>query len=814
MPNRVAFYFCKWQAGETRHLLGVLRSWITQIVKQVPGTIEIVADYFEGHEEHVAISSELWDIFSRINRRTQRCIYVVDGLDECVEDEILDKEEFIRKLLDCLQLTRSRMLIVSRHNPQLESLVEEEGRSSSSNIVSTRPITTEDLQEDVRIYANAEVGKSLRLGNKQELKDEIVTALVDKSGGMLLWVDLVMPQLARGGGSKQQILRIIGETLKDLDKAYERDLHYIQQLDSWSQARALMILRWVSFAMRPLTVAELVEALVVTESRTAQFAEGEVPDVIDREFAQNHLVGLRGTLVEVRESNKPVSDWSIHPIHLSIKQSLAGEIKSGLLEQDKRRKPFSDQSEQHLILAETCTRYVCYDNFDLAALSADFVPGLVNKRPFLCYAIYGGLLHRSSCSKENKQKLTAKVFRAFDPAHSNWKLFSIRDPDAIQHLQRFSHMTKFDGQEIQHPDNPFYFASLAGQSDVAEWLLGQSQFDLTNLNAKGSDGWTTLHYVAKWGLEDIARMVCKTRPNIDATNSLGFTPLHLAARNSHLGIFNLLVEQGADLHKKFTDGGTLRSLACASAQGGNTDILGRIQDLGIDFTNERFIHALDAAALHPEPLHATIYYVNYDAMGWLLENGTSVSPADGETAQNRGRFALWESNVRRNVDMVRMLLHHGAQHSGYCHPIDRITQLSRAVQTRDITMVDLLCNHGADVNGANRDEQNSTPMVNAAGADFSEIVDRLLRTGKVGLTLGDRWGHTPLLQAAAHGRLVTLNLLLAVPGIDTHASNLDCPSRTLRGGWADERRSPLGWARHEKHRAVVKAIENCRANNG
>ncbi|KAL9622466.1 MAG: hypothetical protein Q9160_003142 [Pyrenula sp. 1 TL-2023] len=810
VPNRVAFYFCKWQVDETRHFLGILRSWITQIVKQVPGTIEIV---FEGHEERVAISSELWDIFARLNRRAQRCIYMVDGLDECVEDENADKEGFIRKLLDALQLTRSRVLIVSRHDPAVEDTVDREAQSSS-NIVSTRQLTAKDLGRDVEVHATAEVSKKMRLEHNLELKNEIVKALVDKSGGMFLWINLVMPQLARRSG-RQQFVQAIEETPKDLDKAYERDLLFIQGLDAWSQDRAVSILRWVSFAMRPLRVGELVEALLVARTEESKFQEDKMPEVIDRDYVRNNLISLCGTLVEVRESAKPVSEWSIHPVHLSVKQYLTGEIKSGpLARPEKKRKLFFDQAEQHYILAQACVRYISSEDFDHAITGAGITQELVSRRPFLRYAVYGGLLHRKACSEGGQQVLSRIVFRAFDPAHSNWKLFSLRDPDLAQQLQLPTHDSRHEEDEKKFPNNPFYYASVTGQSDVVEWLLKQAKFDHADVNAVGSDGWTVLHFVARWGLKDIARMICRANSNVDITNASGVTPLHLSAQNSHLDIFNMLIESGANPHMRYVDGGTSLSLAYAAAQGGNVDILRRIRDFGIDFQNERFIHALDLGAFKPEPLHAAIYYTSLDALAWLLENGTSVSPAGGESARNRGRFALWESVARRDVDMARQLLHHGAQQSGYSHPIDKQTQLSSAVRMRDLAMVDFLCNHGVDANEANTGDHLSRPLVIACHLDFSEIVDRLLRTDSVDLTLGDRWGHTPLLQCAAHGRLASARLLLALPNIDTHVSNLDCPSRVMRGGWADERRSPLGWARHAKHWPVVKAIEERRARFG
>lgn len=60
--------------------------------------------------------------------------------------------------------------------------------------------------------------------------------------------------------------------------------------------------------MRPLTVVELIEALIVAEPDIVRLAEDEMPEVTDKERVQNYIVGLCGIRVEPIEPDKPAHE--------------------------------------------------------------------------------------------------------------------------------------------------------------------------------------------------------------------------------------------------------------------------------------------------------------------------------------------------------------------------------------------------------------------------------------------------------------------------------------------------------------------------
>ncbi|RMZ40923.1 hypothetical protein AFCA_004834 [Aspergillus flavus] len=68
-----------------------------------------------------------------------------------------------------------------------------------------------------------------------------------------------------------------------------------------------------------------------------------------------------------------------------------------------------------------------------------------------------------------------------------------------------------------------------------------------------------------------------------------------------------------------------------------------------------------------------------------------------------------------------------------------------------------------------RTERGETPLMAAAGAGAEDVVEELLRTGKVEANGKDKFGQTPLLAAALNGHLGVVQRLLAVEGVDADA---------------------------------------------
>lgn len=80
-----------------------------------------------------------------------------------------------------------------------------------------------------------------------------------------------------------------------------------------------------------------------------------------------------------------------------------------------------------------------------------------------------------------------------------------------------------------------------------------------DVNVKGLDQWTALHFAANEGMVEVVReLVVKHKADIDKEprSSILRTPLHLAAIRGHTSIVRLLVQAGCDKNCKDFDENT------------------------------------------------------------------------------------------------------------------------------------------------------------------------------------------------------------------------------------------------------------------
>jgi hypothetical protein len=110
-----------------------------------------------------------------------------------------------------------------------------------------------------------------------------------------------------------------------LTKTYERNWKAINSRPLDEQDRAFAILRWTMFALRPLSISELSEALIVKPYDTgASLRLEELPDEIDNEYIDGEIIDIYGALVEVRRESTKAQPGSgtIHLVHSLVREFL------------------------------------------------------------------------------------------------------------------------------------------------------------------------------------------------------------------------------------------------------------------------------------------------------------------------------------------------------------------------------------------------------------------------------------------------------------------------------------------------------------
>jgi ankyrin repeat protein len=175
----------------------------------------------------------------------------------------------------------------------------------------------------------------------------------------------------------------------------------------------------------------------------------------------------------------------------------------------------------------------------------------------------------------------------------------------------------------------------------------------------------------------------------------------------------------------------------------------------------------------------------------LLRRGASVRATDA-----RGRTPLVAAAYGNHVDAAAILVAAGADPNEKDQTVQSAYLISTSEVGDDPALLDLLLDHGADVNS--RDSFNGTGLIRAADRGFPRIVERLLRTD-IAVDHVNRLGWTALHEAVILGDgssdYVEVVELLVDAGADVML-----PS-------ASDGITPLAHARRLGHDEIARVLE-------
>src|SRR5436305_6198801 len=111
---------------------------------------------------------------------------------------------------------------------------------------------------------------------------------------MFLWIRLLGNQLNPGKNAKQ-LREMVNKMPIGIEETYKRDLVRILKLGE-EKDRAIAVLRWTLFALRPLTVRELTEALAVDiDPDCDAYPRDDLPDTWEEEEVNDQIRRLCGS---------------------------------------------------------------------------------------------------------------------------------------------------------------------------------------------------------------------------------------------------------------------------------------------------------------------------------------------------------------------------------------------------------------------------------------------------------------------------------------------------------------------------------------
>ncbi|KAF8538664.1 ankyrin repeat-containing domain protein [Trichophaea hybrida] len=696
----LGYFFCVYADNKKRLPISILRSWIAQISTQRQDAFaEVVAlrKYIRQSDElRVPTIEELWRLFTSIIKKVQHCRFMIDGLDECLQSDPetrvhLDsgcRIRFVKRLLSSIADSTARVLIVSRDEPDIRQGLGLTSASSEDVIsVTEYAISTADTAVDTQLFAQAAVNEKLT-SSDTGLRQQILSLLTSKAQGMFLWIRLEMNRLKDWQNASQlhMTLADMPNGLHLLEQTFRRSLLTISgSSDIQQRERALDILRWTMFAIRPLTVRELVECLAITKD-TTEFPVEELPSVIDQKYLSSEILPLCGSLVVIKRPNEgengpeDFASSTIHLAHFSVKEFL---LKSEHTI-DPTFSFFRDSRRNHARLADICLTYLLLQNFSDGPTDALSVRK--QQFAFLEYAAVHLPLHIRSHRPHHRYHLLQKSLQLLDSSAGNYHawlqvyyvgihVIEPELPHPICLAARFDLVYELEalirnGADVNLRSStlrcPLEEAAFHGHLEAAMILLanGANPKDPEDSHQDRSAS-QPLYLAAEQGYVSIVELLLQSGVLINQLDGNGGTVLHSLSRswNFQEGMLEVILASKCDVSIQDQQGMTALHLACENLgndsdyhQRGGRDTVGRIiASLAPDKAITDLVDANGKTALH---FAAQGVGDSVQAVRALLEAGGDPNIVDvySESALN---YAVQLGGTCR-LDIIKDLLTSGA----------------------------------------------------------------------------------------------------------------------------------------------------------
>ncbi|CAJ0552624.1 Ff.00g007020.m01.CDS01 [Fusarium sp. VM40] len=582
-PLAYFFLSTKFEGRENPFL--AMRSWLTSLVLKNQVAFDIVSKRRLSQHGQEAPQSTIVQLFGEVTMAIPGCIFVLDGLDECTgmaDTDTKSVSHFLNELRKTITKTNTGLLILSR-----PAAVIQQGLSLFPGY-SIYDIELDDVGPDLTVFASDVVKR--KLTTKDEVWKFLITQKIKKRcQGQFQWVKLQEGSL-RTGLSKKRLERVIDETPSGLDALYDREWDRINSMGSEDKQRALSLLRWAAFALHPLTVGQIAEAVLITED-CEELPIDERPDCIDEDYIESMILDLCGSLIEVKQpavynknedigsprngvddlaetaQHKQVKsgslprDREVHLTHFSVKEYICLKFSPpGVLLPDKKFRSFIE-SQEHMIIAKCCLRYISFiDVWDELRQRDD-------SRKFVDYAAIKWNYHYRQVGTPDSD-LKESIWTLFDAGietKNPWIFWA----EAVVGLP-------VSQGGIPKEPRPLHVAASLGLTNIVRRLLYEADLDP---NEPAGNGFTALHLACILDRKETAKLLLDNGADLGAKDENGLTALHVASMLEHRELVTLLIERGADVDAR--NNFNITPLQYASSQQ-QKDITRLFLDVGAD----------------------------------------------------------------------------------------------------------------------------------------------------------------------------------------------------------------------------------------
>ncbi|KAI2631825.1 hypothetical protein GGR54DRAFT_581138 [Hypoxylon sp. NC1633] len=712
------FFFCSSEDYLREHPFSILKSFIGQLLAKDDMAVEFAMKegqlqqmINDGGTASEADQDYLWCLFRELITQASRCTLVIDGYDECVDvstttskyQTLNCRPYFIKKLLRAVDGTGTRVLLLSRKQTDIEGAVKEPYGDAESLQVIEYHITKENTTGDLSLFSEALFARKLTMN--AEKRSGVAVKAVEKSEGMFLWIALLNKRL-RGGATRKEVETLVSETPSEIDKAYQRELDMIlsRNADKHLVARAMVIFKWVMFAVRPLTVREMAEALAVSfNDSPSEYPADDLPepfteDSVDERYVDNYIRMPCGSIIELRkeDQNAPLASHTIHFVHFSVKEFLLRHPFS--TSRFDRRSNFGDEDTEHNWIAGLCLQYMCYREFNGASNN-----GVGNPADFIrIYPFFSSRDPRRFAGLKSSADSGYESLDAVQPGSPNTEQGkSDGKMDETKSSSKFSPLS----MECKISPSPVYYAAILGLVDIVERLIEEGH----SCDVIGGELGSPLQAAVVYQQGPTIDVLLKHKADASRPGGRYGNPLIAAVTVGSDDTFDQIMSSCKDVNARDHDESTALHHACSL---GSMSMVTKLIDAGAELN-------LQSNKGHT-PLVRAIKQEQDKIVDYLLGKG-----ADANKSTNEGKTPLMLAIEREKEDVVRLLISRGADLQ--CQNSWGETALHTACFIRSAPMTQLLVEHGAAIDAKEND--GWMPMHCAVASNSKECADILLRSG-------------------------------------------------------------------------------------
>lgn len=389
-PVTVLEFYCDSTHPSRDTPAAILRGLLYQLVSQIPALWKHLERIYESMRDECFTSFDALWVALKDMLQDPDCIHdklcVLDGLDECDHSIIGTISERLQALFskstNKLRQNRFKAIVLSRRNPRV--LVTTFRDFPGINLDSAHESYT-----DLATFVKFEVQRlsSSDKSTSSQWQEDLTRELMSKAEGTFLWVSIALSILK--DKMKVEVYDTL-ETLKSLPKSLEGVYHrMVSNIEPCRREMSLKVLQWITLAYRPLTLAELGDALFIEPLANMSIAEtvadyvsfcGDLVSIVDADpitYFQYHegvpkpysdeIVNYRRTPLDTLDT--------ITIVHQSLKDSLiCGPRQEQVLNSPQWTKRFKiTMTEGHSAISRRCVECFQSGVFANGLLSGNWI---------------------------------------------------------------------------------------------------------------------------------------------------------------------------------------------------------------------------------------------------------------------------------------------------------------------------------------------------------------------------------------------------------------------------------------------------------